>query len=61
MPQYKREIILNWIDAVNTEGKNLSKWEEQYMESVTERTDHGQSLSEKQVEILERIYCEKVK
>ncbi len=46
--------------AVNDEGRKLTDWEVQFMESITEQFDNSGSLNEKQEEILERIYTEKV-
>jgi len=50
-----------WIDAcVNESKKRLSKWEEDFLTSISDQLTNTGSLSEKQVEILERIYTEKV-
>jgi hypothetical protein len=35
----------------------LTDWERGFIESIRERLDGGQGLSEKQAEVLERIYC----
>ena len=55
-----KEVLKQWITAVNDEGRKLTDWEVQFMESITEQFDNSGSLSEKQEEILERIYTEKV-
>ena len=55
-----REVLEQWISAVNEGGRRLTAWELQFMESITEQFDNSGSLSEKQEEILERIYAEKV-
>ena len=55
-----REVLEQWIGAVNEGGRRLTAWELQFMESITEQFDGGSSLSEKQEELLERIYVEKV-
>lgn len=55
-----KEVLKQWIVAVNDEGRKLTDWEVQFMESITEQFDNSGSLSEKQEEILERIYTEKV-
>jgi len=54
-----KETIEYWIETVNTEGKNLSKWEEDFMKSITEQFEEKKWLSDKQEDILERIYAEK--
>jgi hypothetical protein len=56
-----KEILEQWIEDVNSEGRNLSDWETNFMESITEQFGTRGGLSEKQEEILERIYAEKVK
>jgi hypothetical protein len=53
-------VLEQWVSAVNEGGRRLTAWELQFMESITEQLDGGSSLSEKQEEILERIYTEKV-
>ena len=55
-----KKVLKQWIAAVNDEGRKLTDWEVQFMESITEQFDNSGSLSEKQEEILERIYAEKV-
>lgn len=55
-----KEVLKQWITAVNDEGRKLTDWEVQFMESITEQFDNSGSLSEKQEEILEKIYVEKV-
>lgn len=53
------EVIKEWIIMVNDEGFDLTSWEESFMESITDQFDRTQSLSDKQEEILERIYANK--
>lgn len=53
------KIIEDWIILVNDEGRNLSKWELGFMESITEQFEKTNSISDRQEEILERIYSEK--
>jgi hypothetical protein len=55
-----RETLISWIKSVNDEGRKLTDWELHFMETITDHTDNGGNLSEKQEEILERIYTEKV-
>lgn len=55
-----KEVLKQWITAVNDEGRKLTDWEVQFMESITEQFDNSGGLSEKQEEILEKIYVEKV-
>ncbi len=53
------EVIGSWIDRILTEGRNLSKWELDFTESVDDQFRRRGSISERQEEILERIYAEK--
>jgi len=55
-----QDIIRDWIIKVNDEGVNLSDWERQFMESITDQFDRKLWISDRQEEILERIYTEKV-
>jgi len=54
-----KEVIQQWIDHVNENGVNLSKWELDFMESVTEFFSQRSWISDKQEDILERIYTDK--
>ena len=49
----------HWIDTIQEEGRNLTKWEEQFVESLNTQRDEGRPLTERQAEILERIYADK--
>ena len=55
------EVIRQWINDVINDGWNLTKWEENFIASIDEQFTQSGSLSERQTEILERIYTEKVK
>lgn len=56
----KPEVIKHWIDSINNDGINLSKWEKDFMEFITEQFELRNSISDKQEEIVERIYTDKV-
>jgi hypothetical protein len=58
--QFTQDEMNDMIDRCLTEGKNLSEWETKFCESVQEQLDRTGHLSEKQQEILDRIYTEKV-
>lgn len=53
------KVILSWIINVNEDGVNLTKWELSFMESITDQFNRKNWISDKQEEILERIYVEK--
>lgn len=60
MSDDKSKHYAEWIDAcLNESKKRLTKWEEDFLESVSDQLDRTGSLSERQAEILERIYAEK--
>ena len=48
-----------WVECIKTEGCRLTPWEEQFVSDIGDRLDSGYTLSDRQVEILERIYAEK--
>lgn len=54
-------VLRDWIERVNDEGKNLSQWELEFMESITDQFDRTRSLSPSQEEHLERIYATRTK
>lgn len=53
------KVIQHFIDTVNEDGMDLTAWELNFMESITEQFEKYKKLSFKQVEILERIYANK--
>jgi len=48
-----------WLDAVEADGINLTPWEEEFVASLREQRERDRSLSERQAEILERIYAQR--
>ena len=59
MTETEKLKIREWIELVNTEGRNLTAWELSFMESITDQFERWETLSERQIVILERIYAEK--
>lgn len=57
--KYTTDVLSEWITAVNEDGLGLTDWELNFMESITDQFERTNSLSERQIEILERIYVEK--
>jgi len=49
------------ISAVNDEGICLTEWELGFMESITEWFEKSNRLSDSQIEMLDRIYTNKVR
>lgn len=48
-----------WLQEIEENGKGLTKWEEDFITSITEQFQRTGSLSDKQEDILERIYVDK--
>ena len=53
------KVLRHWIDTIQDEGRGLTKWEHDFVASVEEQLDLHGTLTERQEEILERIYAEK--
>lgn len=53
------EKYKDWIETIQIRGRGLTKWEEDFVESVSEQLTARGSLSPRQADILERIYAEK--
>ena len=53
-------VLQDWIDQC-IESTQLTHWERDFVESVGEQLERRGTLSERQQEILERIYAEKTK
>lgn len=47
------------LSALETPSKTLTTWEAQFIESLSDQFHHRGMLSDRQIEILERIYTEK--
>ena len=59
MDEDRKKVIADWFKSIEETGVNLTKWEQDFVESVKEQFEKKGSLSEKQQEILERIYADK--
>lgn len=54
------KIWEHWIQTCYDEGRNLTKWEQGFIEDLKEQFENGRKyLSDRQAEILERIYADK--
>ncbi len=53
------ELVQHFLDALENPAKRLTAWEQNFVESVSNQFDIRGSLSDRQFEILERIYAEK--
>jgi hypothetical protein len=51
--------VADWIREINENGKGLTDWEANFMESVTDQFERTGEVSPKQREHIERIYATK--
>jgi len=51
--------IEHLINVVSTIGHNLTEWEEDFITSIAVQFNERRRLTDRQFEILERIYAEK--
>ena len=47
------------ITEVQEQGKNLTNWEADFVDSIAEQFEERGSISDRQEEILERVHAEK--
>jgi hypothetical protein len=59
MPPDKKAVIQQMFHALESPNKDLTEWEENFLESISKQFDQRGTLSDKQFEILDRIYAEK--
>ncbi len=57
--KYDADVIAHWFGVIETDSDGLTEWEEEFVESTAAQFARRGTLSDKQVEILERIYAEK--
>ncbi len=53
------ENIKWFLDSLQHPSKTLTRWELDFLGSVSDQFERTQSLSDKQFAVLERIYAEK--
>lgn len=53
------ELIQHFLSSLESPSKRLSPWELNFLESVSDQFSRRGDLSERQFEILERLYAEK--
>jgi hypothetical protein len=59
MPPDRKDIIRQMFQALENPHKDLTEWEENFLESISDQFEKRGTLSDKQFEILDRIYAEK--
>lgn len=61
--QKPKEVLIHWISSLDEPAvkETLSDWEEHFVASLSFQIGRTGKVSEKQEQILERIYAEKTK
>ena len=59
MTNDQKEEVAYWLKELESVGIDFTKWELGFLESVTEQFANKQHLSDRQYEILKRIYEKK--
>ena len=54
-----KEVLERWIQTCLEDGKGITAWENEFLVSVGEQLEKKGTLSEKQEDIVERIYANK--
>lgn len=59
--KYPADVLQRFIDEIREHGpdKGLTKWEADFVDSVAGQLDDRRRLSDRQVELLDRIYAER--
>lgn len=52
--------VIDWINQINKDGEGLNEWEVNFMKSITLQGHNHSIFSARQVELIERIYCNRV-
>ena len=55
----KQQLIEHMLNALETPTKSLTHWEVSFIESISDQYQRTRSLSDRQIEVLDRIYSEK--
>ena len=59
MKRQPSEVLRQWAEAIQDHGRGLTTWEMEFVGDVADRLDRDLPLSEKQEEVLERIYADR--
>lgn len=59
MARQSRTTLESWVEDINLNGKNLTDWEVNFMESMTERIEEGESISENAEGHIENIRAQR--
>ncbi len=59
MTTKQHDLARHMLESLESPSRELTKWEENFIESVAEQYQTKGWLSDRQLEILEKIYAEK--
>lgn len=57
--QHPIKTYIEWCNAILQNGVDVSSWEEEFTTSVKEQLEKYRRISDRQAEILEKIYSDK--
>lgn len=57
--KYTKEQAKRFVSEIQESELELTNWERTFLGSVSEQLSKGWTLSERQIEILDRLYAEK--
>ena len=59
MNQTERELAQHMIECLQSPNRKLTQWELDFLTSIGDQFEERNSLSERQFEVLKRVYKEK--
>lgn len=54
-----KEVLLHWVSELDKVWHTLTDWETKFVSSLSFKINRGEPISQKQQEVLERIYADK--
>ncbi len=51
------EILRQWIECIEEEGRGVTDWERSFVESVSEQLERRGTLTDAQIDTIETIYA----
>lgn len=54
-----RTLAREWLDRIEATGRGLTPWEQDFVASLNEQMEEKRTPTERQMEILERIYADR--
>lgn len=56
---HSAKVIEHWLDSIDSCGTEITDWEDDLLADIQKQFEERGSISDKQEEILERIYSER--